>query len=229
MSTDIIARPSPNHDSRNGRAIDMIVMHYTGMKTAQEAIERLCDPAARVSAHYVLDENGSLYQLVAEGLRAWHAGVSHWAGETGLNACSIGIEIVNPGHEFGYRDFPDAQIARLTELALLIMARHSIPAQRIVGHSDIAPARKTDPGEKFPWARLARAGIGLWPDGKVHPVAGDAALALSRIGYGVPPHVDVPLEAVITAFQRRFRPARLDGVWDEESAQIAASLAVQIT
>lgn len=229
MSTDIIARPSPNHDSRGDRAIDMIVMHYTGMKTAADAIDRLCDPAARVSAHYVLDEDGTLYQLVPEALRAWHAGVSHWAGESGLNACSIGIEIVNPGHEFGYRDFPEAQIARLIAHTKLIMARHNIPAQRIVGHSDIAPARKTDPGEKFPWARLAREGIGLWPDSKFSGAADRPETLLARIGYGVPPLVDVPLETVITAFQRRFRPSRFDGVWDEECARIAASLAAQIT
>ncbi|HRK70212.1 MAG TPA: N-acetylmuramoyl-L-alanine amidase [Micropepsaceae bacterium] len=229
MSIDIIARPSPNHDSRGDRAIDMIVMHYTGMKTAAEAIDRLCDPASRVSAHYVLDEDGTLYQLVPEALRAWHAGVSHWAGESGLNACSIGIEIVNPGHEFGYREFPEAQIARLEELARLIMARHNIPARRIVGHSDIAPARKTDPGEKFPWARLARAGIGLWPDSTFAGQPDRPEILLARIGYGVPPQVDVPLETVITAFQRRFRPARLDGVWDAECGRLAASLAAQIT
>ena len=229
---DFIARPSPNHDSRGVRAIDMLVMHYTGMTSAEGAIARLCDPAAKVSAHYVLDEDGTVFQLVAEEARGYHAGVSFWAGEAGMNACSIGIEIVNPGHEFGYRDFPEAQIARLITLSRGIISRHAIPPSRIVGHSDIAPARKIDPGEKFPWARLSRAGIGLWPHDAPHDVpydvTGDAAAMLARIGYGVRPQVDVALETVITAFQRRFRVSRIDGQWDAECARIAASLVSQL-
>ncbi len=225
---DFIARPSPNFDSRGGRAIDMLVMHYTGMTSAEGAIARLCDPVAKVSAHYVLDEDGTVFQLVAEEARAYHAGISFWAGEAGMNACSIGIEIVNPGHEFGYRDFPEPQIARLIALSQGIISRHGIPPSRIVGHSDIAPARKIDPGEKFPWARLARAGIGLWPHDAPGHLTGDAAEILARIGYGVRPQVDVALETVIAAFQRRFRVSCIDGQWDGECARIAASLVSQL-
>ena len=147
--------PSPNHDDRGGAAIDMLVLHYTGMKTAEAALERLCDPAAKVSAHYTIDEDGTVYAHVPEARRAWHAGVSFWAGATDINSRSIGIELVNPGHEFGYRDFPDAQIAALITLCHGILLRHPIPSARVLGHSDVAPARKEDPGELFPWERLA--------------------------------------------------------------------------
>ena len=157
----MIERPSPNHDDRGGAPIDMLVLHYTGMVSAEAALSRLCDPKAKVSAHYIIDEDGTVYALVAEARRAWHAGLSFWAGLRSVNACSIGIELVNPGREFGYHAFPAAQITALKNLCREILARHSIPAARVLGHSDIAPARKEDPGELFPWQRLARA-ISEW-------------------------------------------------------------------
>src|ERR1700730_10373140 len=152
---------SPNHDTR-GRSIDMIVLHYTGMRSTDAALQRLCDPAARVSSHYVLLEDGEICQLVPEAERAWHAGVSSWEGETDINARSIGIEIANPGHDLGYPDFPDAQIAAVIALCRDLMLRRGIAAARVLAHSDVAPARKTEPGEKFPWRRLADADIGIW-------------------------------------------------------------------
>ena len=158
-----VDRPSPNQDDRDGAGIDMLVLHYTGMPSGAAAIDRLCDPAAKVSAHYTVDEDGTVYAHVPEARRAWHAGVSHWAGAANINSRSIGIELVNPGHEFGYRPFPEAQIAALTTLCHGILLRHPIPSWRVLGHSDVAPARKDDPGELFPWKRLAEAGIGLWP------------------------------------------------------------------
>src|SRR5471032_2704515 len=196
MTLKIVERRSPNHDERPaGAAIDILVLHYTGMKTAEEALARLCDPAARVSAHYTIDRDGTIYAHVPEERRAWHAGISCWAGETNVNARSIGIELVNPGHEFGYIPFAEPQIAALIELARGILSRHPIPAQRLIGHSDVAPARKTDPGELFPWQPLAQSGIGVWPNlsSPIITVDGDAA-GLSRYGYGLPPHTDVPLE-----------------------------------
>lgn len=209
--------PSPNHDDRDGAAIDMLVLHYTGMKTAQAALARLCDPAAKVSAHYTVDEDGIVYAHVPEAHRAWHAGVSSWAGATDINARSIGIELVNPGHEYGYRDFPDAQIEALITLCHGILLRHPIPSARVLGHSDVAPARKEDPGERFPWQRLAKAGIGLWP------TARDADLepeALGRFGYDL----GAGTERAVTAFQRHFRPQKLDGQWDSECASLLAFL-----
>ncbi len=158
--------PSPNHDSRNGQPIDMLVLHYTGMKTGAEARARLVHPEAKVSAHYVVEENGDIYRLVAEENRAWHAGVSQWRGNTNINQRSIGIEIVNPGHEFGYRAFPDAQMESVALLCKDILSRHDIPKRNIVAHSDIAPVRKEDPGELFDWKGLANQGIGLWPEEK---------------------------------------------------------------
>ena len=159
----MIELPSPNFDSREGQEIDMLVLHYTGMKTAQEALDRLCDPAAKVSAHYVVDEDGTVYRLVAEENRAWHAGVSSWRGASNVNQRSIGIEIVNPGHEFGYRAFPKAQMETVAALCKGILSRHAIAARNVVAHSDIAPVRKEDPGELFDWKGLAELGIGLWP------------------------------------------------------------------
>src|SRR6201996_5388422 len=178
-----IERPSPNHDSRDGVPVDMLVLHYTGMTTAQAALDRLCDPAAKVSSHYTIDEDGTVYAHVPEARRAWHAGVSAWAGATNINARSIGIELVNPGHEFGYVPFAEPQIAALIDLAQTILKRHPIPPHRVLGHSDVAPARKEDPGELFPWAQLAEFGIGLWPStksGKGEAKPDD----LARFGYG---------------------------------------------
>jgi N-acetylmuramoyl-L-alanine amidase len=218
---------SPNHDARpSGAAIDMLVLHYTGMKTADEALGRLCDPQAKVSAHYTVGTDGRVYVHVPEERRAWHAGVSFWAGEANVNGCSIGIELVNPGHEFGYVPFAEAQIAALIELAHTILTRHPIPPERVLGHSDVAPARKMDPGELFPWARLAQSGIGLWPKSSERRLDEKPEAALARYGYGLPPHTDVSLEAVITAFQRHFRPSDVNGRWDDEcDAALAALLA----
>jgi N-acetylmuramoyl-L-alanine amidase len=215
-------RPSPNHDSRGERPrIDMLVLHYTGMPTAAAALDRLCDPAARVSAHYVVEEDGTVWRLVAEARRAFHAGRSCWHGGSDLNRVSIGVEIVNPGHEWGYRPFPAAQMAAVERLCCDVVARHAIPPHRIVGHSDIAPDRKTDPGELFDWPRLARAGIGLWPAPSRPPREavdrGRALADLAAIGYCLADGVE---EAAIAAFQRRFRPRLVDGVIDGETAAL---------
>jgi N-acetylmuramoyl-L-alanine amidase len=226
-------RPSPNHAERGRGRIDMLVLHYTGMVSAAAAIERLCDPEARVSAHYVVEEDGAVWRLVPEERRAFHAGVSCWRGEVDLNHASIGVEIVNPGHEGGYRAFPEAQMAAVAALCRDIVARHPIPPDRVVGHSDIAPDRKADPGELFDWPGLAAAGIGIWvepgPDlaqgrgraiGVVQHVAALAALA--RIGYWVVPGNEAP---AVAAFQRRFRPTRWDGRLDEETARRIGEIA----
>jgi N-acetylmuramoyl-L-alanine amidase len=213
-----VERPSPNHDARpDGAAIDMLVLHYTGMPSAEAALARLCDPAAKVSAHYTIDEEGVVYAHVPEARRAWHAGVSFWAGESNVNACSIGIELVNPGHEFGYLEFAPAQIAALITLCHGILLRHPIPSWRVLGHSDVAPARKDDPGELFPWQQLARAGIGLWPDAMASDMGADAL-----IRYGYDPNA--PQDKVITAFQCHFRPGKLDGKWDNECAGLLTDL-----
>ena len=221
-----IDRPSPNHDARpGGTAIDMLVLHYTGMATADAALDRLCDPSAKVSAHYTIGEDGTVYAHVAEARRAWHAGVAHWAGASDVNARSIGIELINPGHEFGYREFAEDQIAALITLCHGILLRHPIPSARVLGHSDVAPARKEDPGELFPWAQLAKAGIGLWPQaaaGELVSFLGPEAL--SRFGYDP----DAPQDKVIAAFQRHFRPKKLDGQWDGECAGLLASLLEKI-
>jgi N-acetylmuramoyl-L-alanine amidase len=213
--------PSPNVDERPG-GVDMLILHYTGMQTAQAAIDRLRDPVARVSSHYVVDEDGSVARLVPEHLRAWHAGVSFWRGRRVLNDVSVGIEIVNPGHEWGYRAFPDAQIAAVRALCLEILARHPIPAWHVVGHSDVAPDRKQDPGELFPWRDLARAGIGVWPEGDGG--AGDFSEALAAIGYDVAPGAPVPAH-VVTAFRRHWHPERVGGEADAETLARAAALA----
>ncbi len=205
--------PSPNCDDRPaGVPVDMLVLHYTGMRTAGEAMARLCDPAAKVSAHFLIDEDGTTHALVPENKRAWHAGVSFWRGETDINGRSIGIELVNPGHEFGYRPFPEAQMAALIDLARDILSRHPIPPRNVVGHADVAPRRKQDPGELFDWKRLAEAGIGLWPEAGRGEEDGDVSTLLSEIGYET---VDLP--TTLSAFQRRYRPVRLDGRADAET------------
>lgn len=220
-------RSSPNHQRRNEPAsIDMLVFHYTGMKTAGEAIERLCDPAARVSVHYVVEENGTIWRLVPDALRAFHAGRSCWAGGSNLNDVSIGIEIVNPGHEWGYRPFPEEQMAAVERLASVILSRFPITPHRVVGHSDIAPDRKADPGELFDWRRLARAGVGIWPEPAAdlthrrgHGIGAveraRAVTDLAAIGYCVTTGAEAP---AVTAFQRRFRPECWDGRLDAETA-----------
>jgi len=202
----------------------MLILHYTGMKSAEASLARLCDPVAKVSAHYLIDEDGTLYRLVDEKNRAWHAGVSHWAGEEDINSCSLGIELQNPGHEFGYRAFPDVQIRVLTELCTDILSRHTIPANRIIGHSDVAPERKEDPGELFDWRRLADAGIGRLPekaDGNDATNEQEARVSLAAIGYDP----GIPLNDVLTAFQRHYRQTNIDGQLDGETAGLIRSLA----
>ena len=224
----LVQRPSPNHDARpDGARVDMLVLHYTGMKTAEEALTRLCDPQAKVSAHYTVDRDGCVYAHVPEERRAWHAGVSYWAGERNVNARSIGIELVNPGHEFGYVPFAKEQIAALIDLSEGIFARHAIAADRVVGHSDVAPGRKEDPGELFPWKCLAEYGIGAWPQNGFHTLPEPFEAALARLGYGIPPEVDWPIAKVVAAFQRHYRTSRIDGQWDQECGGILAALLEQ--
>jgi N-acetylmuramoyl-L-alanine amidase len=207
---------SPNADERpSGCAIDTLILHYTGMPTVGAALARLRDPDAKVSAHYLIDEDGDVVQLVPEERRAWHAGVSSWTARPRLNDCSIGIELVNPGHEWGYRPFTDAQYEACIELCQAILARWPIAPRRVLAHSDVAPARKQDPGELFDWARLAAAGVGLWPQpgpGDPRPIARVQA-DLARFGYDVTQsgRLDAPTRMVVQAFQRHFRPARVDG------------------
>ena len=218
--------PSPNNEARvGGRSPDMLILHYTGMESAEAALDWLTREESKVSCHYLVDEEGRIAQMVAEGARAWHAGQSLWAGETDLNSCSIGIEIHNPGHDFDYPDFPEMQMRAVEALCLDILGRHAIPPDRVLAHSDIAPGRTRDPGEKGDWQRLARAGIGLWVEPV--PLEGDAGLgpgdegekvaalqnALHDYGYGVEltTTYGTGLEKVIEAFQRHFRTARIDG------------------
>ena len=222
----IIDAPSPNFDDR-GRGVDMIVLHYTGMRTGAEAIARLRDPAAKVSAHYVVEENGDAYRLVDEARRAWHAGIASWKGEADINARAIGIEIVNPGHEFGYRDFPAAQIDAVVALVKDIRTRHDIAPAMVLGHSDVAPRSKEAPGEKFPWGRLAAEGLALQPyDGDAKAGAGvsieDALKALAAIGYDAPPGDHA---AALLAFQRRFCPASLGQGFDARTKAALMSAA----
>lgn len=217
-----IETPSPNFDDRS-LPITMIVLHYTGMPDAASAIQWLANPASKVSAHYVVTEDGNIVRMVDEASRAWHAGRSHWRGIDDINSASIGIEIVNPGHEWGYRPFPDAQIEALIPLLSEIMQRHRITRGNVVGHSDIAPTRKLDPGELFPWAKLARLRLALprptrnlvdphWSDGGF-------MLALERFGYDI-----AEQEAAVRAFQRRFRPELIDGIIDGECRAILLAL-----
>jgi N-acetylmuramoyl-L-alanine amidase len=218
----LLDRPSPNHDPRPD-GVDMLILHYTGMSSGEEALNRLCSAAAKVSAHYLIEEDGAIWRLVPEGRRAWHAGVSFWAGRRDLNGTSIGIELVNPGHDNGYRAFPDRQMAALEALAREILTRHPIPARHVLGHSDVAPRRKTDPGELFDWPRLARAGIGLWPaaagDAGTVPDIGETQRLLAAIGYETPQTgaLDDETRAVVAAFQRHFRPSRCDGEADADT------------
>ena len=220
---NVIDRPSPNQGARpEGTAIDLLVLHYTEL-ALQESLDILSDPARaiRVSAHYVLAEDGTVYRLVPEERVAWHAGRSHWRGREALNASSIGVEIVNLHGD--RHDYPQPQIAALIELCCGILARHpAIVPQNVVGHSDIAPQRKIDPGLRFPWKTLAEAGIGLWPKQDAAPVEGDIRLALQRFGY--PPPNDLAPEEIVKAFQRRFRPSRVDGVADRETRALLAGL-----
>ncbi|MGH7049846.1 MAG: N-acetylmuramoyl-L-alanine amidase [Acetobacteraceae bacterium] len=227
---------SPNHDARPpATPIDTLVLHYTGMPSAAAALERLSSPAARVSAHYLLEEDGSLFQLVPEARRAWHAGASFWRGATDINSRSIGIEIVNPGHEWGYRPFPPAQMRALLALCHDLLGRHPIVHENVVAHSDIAPERKQDPGELFHFSFLAKNGIGLFPEGVPDLGTGDIAADpaaraamradLTAIGYDLRPSgaLDRQLVLVLTAFQRHWRPEAITGVADRGTrARLAA-------
>ena len=213
------AAPSPNQDDRPaGTIIDTIVLHYTGMQSAQAAIDRLRDPAAAVSSHYVVEEDGAVWQLVDEARRAFHAGISYWRGNRALNGRSIGIEIVNPGHDWGYRAFPAAQMQAVLRLCQCIDTRHPIDARNIVAHSDIAPDRKRDPGELFPWAWLAANHVGLWP-GPPTPARAPLDVLLAEIGY------DTTLPQAVAAFQLHWRPERADGIADARTADTAQALA----
>ncbi|KGF70167.1 N-acetylmuramoyl-L-alanine amidase [Hoeflea sp. BAL378] len=237
-------RPSPNHgERRDGRKPDMLILHYTGMPSAEAALEWLCAEESQVSSHYFVDEEGRILQLVPENRRAWHAGQSHWKGETDLNSASIGIEIANPGHAAESPPFPDAQIEAVIRLCRDIIDRHAIPAERVLAHSDIAPMRKQDPGEIFPWDRLHAAGIGHW----VEPLPvgggrffqeGDAGqpvealqTMLALYGYGVRADgaYDAETAAAIRAFQRHFRPARVDGVADASTIGTLHRLLTDLT
>ncbi|MGE3294705.1 MAG: N-acetylmuramoyl-L-alanine amidase [Geminicoccaceae bacterium] len=217
-----IELPSPNRDARPpGARIDLLVLHYTGMPSAAAAIDRLRDPATKVSAHFLIDEDGAVCAMVPEEARAWHAGASEWQGRAALNDVSLGIELANPGHEWGYRAFPAAQMAALLALASELCRRWNIPPDRVVGHSDVAPTRKEDPGELFDWPALARAGLchAVPPTRPVPPDEAAARAAMMRFGYP-----DAPTIALVCAFQRRWRPARCDGVLDAETMGLALAV-----
>jgi N-acetylmuramoyl-L-alanine amidase len=219
---DFIDTPSPNFDERL-LPVSMVVLHYTGMQDAASAITRLSDLEARVSCHYLVAEDGKIVRMVDEAKRAWHAGSSFWRGITDVNSASVGIEIVNPGHEFGYRPFPEEQMSALVPLVADIVKRHQIPRANVVGHSDVAPARKKDPGELFDWQRLGKLGLALARPTKnlMDPLWTDGGflLALERFGYDVSDRL-----AAVVAFQRRFRPELIDGTIDGECRAILLSL-----
>jgi N-acetylmuramoyl-L-alanine amidase len=231
-----IQTPSPNFDARTAPP-DMIVLHYTGMPTGEAALTKMCDPDAKVSAHYMVEEDGRIFSLVPDERRAWHAGKSFWKGATDINALSIGIEVVNPGHEFGYRPFPEAQIAALIDLIADVRSRWTIPDARILGHADVAPDRKEDPGELFPWKQLAEAGHGLWVESGAAPGAplaeGDEGAGvfalqagLTRLGYDCAPSgkYDENTAVVVRAFQRHWLQTRFDGIADGETRARLVSL-----
>ncbi len=232
-------RPAVNVNARRGRGkADLLLLHYTGMEDAERAVDWLTREESQVSCHYLVDEAGLITQMVDEGKRAWHAGAAHWAGETDINSCSIGIEIHNPGHDLGYRDFSVEQMQSVIALCRDIVDRHQIAPWRVLSHSDVAPARKADPGERFPWGELAEAGIGLWvapmpADGDAGLAAGEAGgevgslqLALWQLGYGVSVtgHYDRMTELCVTAFQRHWRPGKVDGRADRSTRQVLTDL-----
>lgn len=227
MDAELVHRelPSPNWNER-ALPVSMAVLHYTGMRTAQEALDRLVDPQAGVSAHYLIDEDGTVTRLVREDKRAWHAGKSYWRGITDINSASVGIELVNPGHEWGYRPFPDTQMEALVPLLADIVKRHGISAANVVGHSDIAPARKEDPGELFDWEMLASYKLAL-PTPKprmslIYDEPGPFFLALERFGYDI-----ADGHAAIRAFQRRWRPRIIDGELDGEIGALLFELLLE--
>lgn len=215
---------SPNFNERaGGQKPSIIILHYTGMKTGGAALERLCDPGSEVSAHYFIDEAGEVLQLVEEGKRAWHAGVAHWRGESDINSSSIGIEIVNPGHEFGYEPFPEAQMQAVISLCKSLIEKHSVAPSMVLGHSDVAPSRKLDPGHLFPWARLAQEGVGLWPVPEEMDFEAAADLLDDQDGvhrllieYGYDPAAE--FADLMVAWHRRFCPERF-AAWDDRPEQ----------
>lgn len=240
--------PSPNADDRQpperttSPVIDTVILHYTGMQTGEEALRRLCDPDSMVSAHFLIEENGTAHQLVAPEMRAWHAGVSYWRGRDGMNHSSIGIELVNPGHEFGYRPFPSVQIDRLLELLSILKTLFHIPKHRYLGHSDVAPDRKHDPGELFPWRQLAACGFGVWADcprndktilakkGMVGMENASLNKSLRNIGYSVPVSEEfsqATLDALV-AFQRHWRPEDVNGCLDRGTKNALEDIEKQI-
>lgn len=229
----IIQLPTPFKSSREGAKVNLLVLHYTGTRTSEEALEILSGRMGKeVSAHYTVDEDGSVYQHVGEAEKAWHAGISHWRGVDNVNATSVGIEIVNPGHEFGYRAFPKSQMLAVAELSRAIIARHGIAARNVIGHSDVAPSRKEDPGELFDWPWLAQCGVGLWPkfgqrsisninlllEGDCNARVASMQRRLAEYGYGVPQSGVFCLKTkdAVIAFQRHWRPQDFSGQWDTD-------------
>lgn len=236
--------PASNFEPRrDGLRPSILILHYTGVASAAKAIEWLARPDSGVSCHYVIDETGCITQMVAEAARAWHAGEASWAGETDINSASIGIEMQNPGHELGYPDFPESQLAAVAALARDISTRHGIRPERVLAHSDVAPRRKIDPGEKFPWGRLAAAGVGHWVEptprvdaepgigvGAAGPPFAELQRQLRDYGYAIEPTglVDGATEFVVKAFQRHFRPARVDGRIDASTIATLERLAAAL-
>lgn len=226
--------PSPNIEPRyRGLTPTILILHYTGLETIERSLDVLSRPDCKVSCHYVVDVDGRVVQMVAEEMRAWHAGVSSWRGETDINSASIGIEIQNGGHALGYPDFPEAQMRAVIALSQDICGRHEIAPERVLAHSDIAPSRKIDPGEKFDWRRMASEGVGFWlpPEpldlddayvgpGDAAPEVVEARHLLARYGYGVATEgatLDGELGFVLRAFQLHFRPARVDSRLDRST------------
>lgn len=226
----VIERPSPNHGPRPaGKPVDILLLHYTDMVRISETLDRLCDPDAQVSAHYLVGEDGRIWSMVPEDRRAWHAGVSWWDGDSDVNSRSIGVEIANPGHSHGYRGFPDIQMAAVESLCRGILARHPIPPHRVLGHSDVSPGRKIDPGHRFDWRRLASRGIGLWPTSA--PPAdlspSEIAAALATIGYRTdsadPAHPEC--RSALWSFRRHWCPDTLDRPLDSAMAGVLRAVA----
>lgn len=208
---NIIKTPSQNFDERR-HPLSMLVLHYTGMQTGSAALERMCDPEAKVAAHYMVEEDGRIFQLVDEGRRAWHAGVGSWCGLEDINSRSIGVEIVNGGHDYGLPDFSGVQVRAVIDLCADILERHAISASNIVGHSDISPGRKLDPGEKFPWRILAENGIGLWPAESSYALSVGHLQMLAAIGYGISSQPDAQeIQDFVIAFQQRWMPENMTG------------------
>ena len=212
---------SPNFNDRPKDIVpNILVIHYTGMKSLDQALQRLTSSDSQVSAHYLISQQGEVFKLVSEEKRAWHAGISYWRGKTDINSYSIGIELENPGHEFGYTKFPKGQMAVLTELCIEIINKYLISPENIVGHSDIAPRRKKDPGELFDWRSLAKNGVGLWPEPALDMVTAEPfEKSLNNFGYEV-----VDLRSTITAFQRHYLPDTVSGISDSNTQKTLATL-----